>query len=82
MAVLDHMTNGANSAGVPDLYQGIQHAHAEAHDKPGMLALNTVDGSGSLATYYLWVDSSGSLRIANAIPTNQDSSGTVVGTQT
>jgi hypothetical protein len=81
MAVLDHMTNPANQAGVPGVYQGIQHAHAKAHDAPGMLALDTINASGVLASYYLWVDSSGDLRIASAIPTNQDSSGAIVGTQ-
>jgi hypothetical protein len=81
MAVLDHMTVPANSAGVPELYRGIHHSHAVEHDTPGMIALNTYDASGALSTYYLWVDSTGDLRIGNAIPTNQDTGGAIVGTQ-
>jgi len=49
-------------------------------DKPSILAMDAVaDSSGVRTTYYLWVDTTGDLRIHSAIPTNQDSDGTVVG---
>ena len=52
-------------------------------DRPSLLALDAVaDGTGARTTWYLWVDSAGDLRIHNAIPTDQDADGTVVGTQT
>ena len=35
--------------------------------------------AGVVTTYYLWVDSTGDLRIHKAIPTNQDGDGSVVG---
>lgn len=50
-------------------------------DKPGTLQLDSVADTGVVTTYYLWVDSAGKLRIANAYPANQDADGTVVGTQ-
>jgi len=55
-------------------------AEAEAN-KPGLLRLDAVNDAGTITSYYLWVDSNGKLRIYNAIPTDQDSDGTVVGTQ-
>jgi len=51
------------------------------HDKPGCLVLYRTDGSGTQAAYWLWVDSNGKLRIHSAEPSDQDSDGTVVGTQ-
>lgn len=50
-------------------------------DKPGILRLDAVADDGTVTPYYLWVDSTGDLRIHTSIPTNQDSDGTVVGTQ-
>jgi hypothetical protein len=49
-----------------------------AGKQPGMLELKEQDGT----PWYLWVDSTGNLKIANAIPTDPDGTGTVVGTQT
>jgi hypothetical protein len=49
-------------------------------DKPSILCLYAVaDTTGVKTPYYLWVDSTGDLRIHTAVPTNQDSDGTVVG---
>ena len=42
-----------------------------------LLTMQKDDGS---VTYYLWVDSTGRLRIKNAAPTS-DTDGTIVGTQ-
>lgn len=50
-------------------------------DKPGLLALDSVADTGVVTTYYLWVDSTGDLRILNAVPTDQDADGDVVGGQ-
>uniref|UniRef100_A0A6M3XY94 Uncharacterized protein n=1 Tax=viral metagenome TaxID=1070528 RepID=A0A6M3XY94_9ZZZZ len=51
-----------------------------APEKPSILCLHaTADSTGVKTPYYLWVDSTGDLRIHTAIPTNQDSDGTVVG---
>lgn len=77
----DHLTHPANSAGVTDLHQGIQHACAKAHDTPGLIALESIASGGTKTTYYLWVDGTGDLRIHNAYPTDQDADGTIVGTQ-
>jgi len=50
-------------------------------NKPSILGLYAVSDTPERLAYYLWVDSTGDLRIHTAIPTNQDSDGTVVGTQ-
>jgi hypothetical protein len=46
--------------------------------QPGMIELKEADGT----PHYLWVDSSGNLRIHTAIPsTDPETDGTIVGTQ-
>jgi hypothetical protein len=45
--------------------------------QPGMIELKEADGT----PHYLWVDNTGDLRIHTAIPSNPDSDGTIVGTQ-
>jgi hypothetical protein len=51
-----------------------------APEKPSILCLYAVaDTTGVKTPYYLWVDSTGDLRIHTALPTNQDSDGTVIG---
>lgn len=51
-------------------------------DHPGLLILDAVaDSTGVITPYYLWVDSDGKLRISSTLPTNQNSDGTIVGTQ-
>jgi len=51
-------------------------------DNPSCIMLDSVNDSGVVTTYFLWVDSNGALRIlVDAPPTNQDSDGTIVGTQ-
>jgi len=52
------------------------------HDAPGLLALQCHNASNVLVTAYVWIDSDGVLRASAAIPTNQDTDGTVVGAQT
>lgn len=57
-------------------------AGAAVADKPGLLRLDSVHPTTLVVTpYYLWVDNTGDLRISSSIPTNEDSDGTVVGTQ-
>jgi len=63
------------------LQGGVACCAKNAANKPGLLRLDAVDDNGNVTAYYLWVDSNGKLRIHNAIPTDQDSDGTVVGTQ-
>jgi hypothetical protein len=54
-----------------------------AAEKPNIVCLYaTADSTGVKTPYYLWVDTAGKLRIHTAVPTNQDSDGTVVGAQT
>lgn len=59
--------------------------HVESPDKadaPSCLILNSVSDAGVVTPRFLWVDSTGDLRIkADTPPTNQDADGTVVGTQ-
>jgi len=45
--------------------------------QPGMIELKEADGT----PHYLWVDSTGDLRIHTAIPTDPEANGTIVGTQ-
>ena len=45
--------------------------------QPGMIELKEADGT----PHYLWVDSTGDLRIHTAIPTDAEADGTIVGTQ-
>lgn len=61
--------------------QGQVTAVSGGHDKPGLLVLQCHDASNVLINTYLWVDSTGDLRISPTIPTDQDANGTVVGTQ-
>jgi len=83
MATLEN----TRSIGVSTLGDGVHQAilHVKtivAPDKPSILALDAVaDTTGVRTTYYLWVDTSGNLRIGSSIPTNQDGEGTVVGQQ-
>jgi hypothetical protein len=54
----------------------------KAPESPSILCLHaTADSTGVKTPYYLWVDSTGDLRIHTAIPTNQDSDGSIVGGQ-
>jgi hypothetical protein len=41
--------------------------------------MDSVNDSGVITTWYLWVDHTGKLRISNALPADQDSDGTVFG---
>lgn len=50
-------------------------------NKPGILALDAVDDSNVVTTFYIWVDHTGDLRIGSTFPTNQDGDGAVVGGQ-
>ena len=63
------------------VHQAVFHIKTIATpEKPSILALDAVaDTTGVRTTYYLWVDSTGDLRIHTSIPTNQDGDGTVVG---
>jgi hypothetical protein len=45
--------------------------------QPGMIEMKEADGT----PHYLWVDSTGDLRIHTAIPTDPEADGTIVGTQ-
>lgn len=75
--------SGERHDGDGRVVQGIRHIRGlAAADKPGLLSLDSVADDGTITQYYLWVDSAGKLRINNAVPTDQDSDGTVVGTQT
>lgn len=55
-------------------------AGTRAANLPGMIVLETYDGADVLE-FYLWFDSTGDLRTANAAPSDQDNDGTVVGGQ-
>jgi len=53
-----------------------------AVEKPSIICLYAVNPTTGVKTpYYLWVDNTGDLRIHTALPTNDDSDGTVVGAQ-
>lgn len=51
--------------------------NSNATSKPGSLALTDKNGS----VWYLWVDTTGDLRIGTGRPENNDTTGTVVGSQ-
>lgn len=57
----------------PDTGLGVANAQS-------VLTLDSVDGSGNITTYYLWVDRNGKLEISSTLPLT-DTSGTIVGTQ-
>lgn len=67
-----------------------EQAHGKLHvetpglaNKPACIVLDSVADTGVVTPYFLWVDSAGKLRIlVDVPPADQDSSGTVVGTQT
>ena len=73
---------GQTKFGTPQT-RGIVGAGASTRNanSPGILMLETLV-AGVLTPNYLWVDASGTLRISQTIPTDQDNDGTVVGTQT
>jgi hypothetical protein len=74
-------TTGATCFGSSD-EQGILLLETKkVADKPSILGLYAVSDTPERTAYYLWVDSNGKLRIHTSIPTNQDSDGTIVGTQ-
>lgn len=51
---------------------------APAANKPGILALDSVDGSGNITTRFFWCSTAGVLRYGTAIPTNVDTDGAAV----
>lgn len=54
----------------------------KAIQSPSIICLHaTADTTGVLTPYYLWVDTAGKLRIHTAIPTDENSDGTIVGAQ-
>ena len=50
-------------------------------DMPSCLILNSVDDNGVLTPRYIWVDDTGVLRVGTSAPTDQNSDGTIVGSQ-
>ena len=74
-------TEGETLFGTPQT-RGIVGAAASTRgtNLPGMLHLQTYNGS-SVLDFYLWVDTTGDLRISNAIPSDQDADGSVIGSQ-
>lgn len=78
MALLEGLT----TFGTPQS-RGIvgMEASTRVLNAPGMLLFKT-NNAGTVQSSYVWVDSSGTMRISNVLPTNQDADGTVVGTQT
>lgn len=70
-------TVGANVAAAAKRHAGILESLPGGSEKPGLLCLR--DHTDAL--WYLWVDHTGDLRIHNAIPTDEDADGTVVGAQ-
>jgi hypothetical protein len=78
-------TQDRQAAGVTSLGTGMSQGMVvidtvATPEKPSILCLYAVaDTTGVKTPYYLWVDSTGDLRIHTAVPTNQDSDGTIVG---
>jgi len=72
-----HNSVGTDNLDNPNTTGGTQTPLAL--QQPGMIELKTQQG----VAYYLWVDVLGDLRIsaASTIPTDPDSDGTIVGTQ-
>lgn len=79
---VDKMAGGVTVVGTGDKQSQLVINTEATPDKPGLLVLYAVaDTTGIKTPYYLWVDTAGKLRIHTAVPTNQDSDGTVVGAQ-
>ena len=83
MAVLENTRAIGVSTLGDGTHQAILHIKTIAvANKPSILAMDMVNAStGARTTYYLWVDSTGDLRIHTSIPTTEVSDGTVVGAQ-
>jgi len=83
MATLENVRSIGVSTIGDGKHQAIFHIKTiPVPDKPSILALDAVaDSTGVRETFYFWVDSTGDLRTGSAIPTDQNGSGVVVGTQ-
>ena len=72
----------ANDGAIGNEQGGVACCAKAAANKPGILRLDAVDPTTAVVTpYYLWVDSTGDLRIHTAIPSTEVSDGSVVGGQ-
>lgn len=60
--------------------QGALEICAEAHDKPGLLILQSIKDDGTLIRGYIWLDGTGAYRVNDAEPEDQDADGTVITT--
>lgn len=74
------LTDGALQVNGAPSHGGMLALDSGGADKPGVLRMATGEAEGS--NFYLWVDSNGNLRIASALPTDEDGDGVVVGDQT
>ena len=81
MAKLNPGTTDTTTLGKGDKQHVLYVQSEEVAEKPSIIALDA-SVAGVRTTYYLWVDSTGDLRIHTSIPTDEDSDGTVVGDQT
>jgi len=61
--------------------QTILELFAAAHDYPSVIKMQMVTSGGTITDEYLWIDGAGRLRIHTSMPSDQDSDGTIVGTQ-
>ncbi len=59
--------------------RAIRHIQAKpVANKPGILCLDAVSDTGVKSTYYLWVDSTGKVRILDRLPADQDGQGVII----
>jgi len=78
-------TQGKLDAGVTVIGKGDNQSilvvnTATVEQKPSIICLySSTDTTGAKTPYYLWVDSTGDLRLHTSIPTDEDSDGNVVG---
>ena len=81
-SLFNKQIDGYSVFGAEAIQGGVLIETVAAADKPSILGMYATSDAAERTAYYLWVDSNGDLRIHTAIPTDQDSDGTVVGTQT
>ena len=80
MAKFNPVTTDSTTLGSGNKQHVLYVQSEETAEKPSIIALDA-SAAGVRTTYYLWIDSTGDLRIHTALPTDEDSDGTVVGDQ-
>jgi len=72
-----HNSVGTDNLSNPNMPSVTTVSGVVGNFQPGMLEMKEADGT----PHYMWVDSTGDLRIHTSIPTDPEADGAIVGTQ-